>query len=152
MKNRNMALSLMDNISTCSVIFANGIQFNMDRLDPTMKRYTYCYDSTRLKLTEGSVVVAPGSGKYSVCRVVAVHALNQIDVSAPYGYALITDVITIDEDLEEQLTKATDLINESKRIDAKAKMLNQFTGNMSEETRAKLGQSFKAVGITIQGE
>ncbi len=105
MKNRNMALSLLDNISTCDVIFASGVTFNTDRIDPTMKRYCYAYDKNHITLVANDIVVIPGSGKYSVGRVVEVHEFSQIDISAPYDYALVTDVVKVNTLVEEQIKK-----------------------------------------------
>ena len=151
MNNRNMALSLIDNIGTCEVIFASTAA-KILRLDTSMKRYTYAYDTAALELEEGSKVVVDAQGALKVCTVVAVHEHNEIDVSANFDYALIVDVVDMVAiaNTEGRVREAYKIINESVRRDAKAKVISTFTGNMSTGERAKLTDNLKDVGITLE--
>lgn len=146
MNNRNMALSLMDNISTVSVIFNHGTRINLERLDTSMKQYTYAYNTEKLKLENGdTVIIKDAQNHLQFVTVVDVHEYNQIDVSASYDYKLVIDKVEYDADLEARLKEAMQVLNETARQAAKTNIVNTFIGNMSESARAKLNQ----VGISV---
>jgi hypothetical protein len=129
MNNRNMALSLMDNINTCSVIFAHSATVNM-------KEYTYAYDTNKLKLEAGTRVVVEAQNSLKVCLVTKVHEYNEIDVNASYDYALILDAVDTESIAE----------TEAKIAEAKPKVLSAFTGNMTVSERTKLANA----GMTLE--
>lgn len=147
MNNFNMALSLMDNIGTVSVIFANSVtDIDLNRLDFSMKKYTYCYDKSRFDLKAGDRVVVDGAGKYQVVTIVDVHKYVQINVDTNFSYKVITDVVEVNTEVQEKAEQIVELLRETQRRDARTKLLSEFAGALTDDTKAE----FKALGINLE--
>lgn len=88
-----LADNTINKLSTCSVIFAAGETFDLSRIDPSMRHYTYIYETDAMQLAPGDAVVIQAAGKLSIGRVVEVHDKHRIEADAPYEYKFIVGMV-----------------------------------------------------------